>query len=161
MKGAEVIFGERYGLVLHWHCLHCSSILYIGMVWLVYIVRVSLVYILWLFTLFEYIVSFKRNFLVVFSYFYCKYSRSSLIFNLPVICFIYGRHWEASKRRWKKLLNHHYHQTGSLLNSLTAHCRQVIPPSPKKPDFRSFDHICTVSIAFAQFRHRIWQAPPW
>ena len=44
LKGAEVIFGERYGLVIH-----CLIILYIGMVWLVYIVRVWLVYILWLF----------------------------------------------------------------------------------------------------------------
>ena len=42
LKGAEVIFGERYGLVIH--CLHCSSILYISDVWLVYIVRVWLVY---------------------------------------------------------------------------------------------------------------------
>ena len=29
LKGAKVIFGERYGLVIH--CLYCSSILYIGM----------------------------------------------------------------------------------------------------------------------------------
>ena len=27
LKGAEVIFGERYGLVMH--CLHSSSLLYI------------------------------------------------------------------------------------------------------------------------------------
>jgi hypothetical protein len=32
------------------HCLHCSSVFYdLGMIWLVYIVRVWLVYILWLF----------------------------------------------------------------------------------------------------------------
>ena len=30
LKGAEVIFGERYGLVMHCsrHCLHSSSLLY-------------------------------------------------------------------------------------------------------------------------------------
>ena len=28
LKGAEVIFGERYGLVMH-NCLHSSSLLYI------------------------------------------------------------------------------------------------------------------------------------
>ena len=56
LKGAEVIFGERYGLVMH--CLHSSSLLYILMVWLVYIVQVCLVYNLWLF----YIVRFHRTF---------------------------------------------------------------------------------------------------
>ena len=76
---------RKYGLVIH--CLHCStSILYIGKVWLVYIVRVWLVYILWYFTIFDYVVSFKRNCLVVFLYFYGKYLWSSLIFNHPVIC---------------------------------------------------------------------------
>jgi uncharacterized integral membrane protein len=58
LKGAEVIFGEKYGLVMH--CLHSSSMhsSRYSMVWLVYIVRVCLVYNLWLF----YIVRFHRTF---------------------------------------------------------------------------------------------------
>jgi hypothetical protein len=35
--------------------------------------------------LFDFIELFKSIFVVVFSYFYCKYSRSSVIFKLPVI----------------------------------------------------------------------------
>jgi hypothetical protein len=59
LKGAEVIFGERYGLVMH--CLHSSSLLYI--VWYGYSLhcsrlQVCLVYNLWLF----YIVRFHRTF---------------------------------------------------------------------------------------------------
>jgi hypothetical protein len=46
ITNGAVIFGERYGLVnliyIVVHCLHCSSVLY-------HIVRVWLVYILWLF----------------------------------------------------------------------------------------------------------------
>jgi hypothetical protein len=58
-----------------------------SMVWLVYIVRVCLVYniICGYFTSFDFIELFKRIFLVVLSYFYCKYSRSTVIFKLPVI----------------------------------------------------------------------------
>jgi hypothetical protein len=39
------------------------------------------------FTLFDFIELFKPIFVMVFSYFYCKYSRSSVIFKLPVIYF--------------------------------------------------------------------------
>jgi hypothetical protein len=47
LKGAEVIFGEMYGLVMH--CLHSFKYIVYSMVWLVYIVLVCLVYNLWLF----------------------------------------------------------------------------------------------------------------
>ena len=55
LKGAEVIFGERYGLVALFTFF--EFIIY-SMVWLVYIVQVCLVYYLWLF----YIVRFHRTF---------------------------------------------------------------------------------------------------
>ena len=58
-----------------------------SMVWLVYIVRVWLVYNLWLFYIVRLHIIFQADFLVEFSYFYSKYSRSSVIFNLPVIYF--------------------------------------------------------------------------
>ena len=56
-----------------------------SMVWLVYIVQVCLVYNLWLFYIVRFHRTFQADFLVVLSYFYCKYSRSSVIFKLPVI----------------------------------------------------------------------------
>jgi hypothetical protein len=40
LKGAEVIFGEMYGLVIH--CLHCSSICKLAMPYLYTIVQVWL-----------------------------------------------------------------------------------------------------------------------
>jgi hypothetical protein len=45
--------------------LHCSSM--------------SIVYILWLFYIVQVYSIFQEDFFVVFSYFYCKYSRSALI----------------------------------------------------------------------------------
>ena len=69
LKGAEVILGEK-----EWLSDTLFTLFeYIGMVWLVYIVRVWLVFILWLFYIVRLYKIFQAEFLVVLSYFYCKY----------------------------------------------------------------------------------------
>ena len=71
LKGAEVVFGERYGLVIH--CLHCSSILYTGMVWYnlyfipsVHCSNMLLVSILWLFYIVRVYSIFQAEFFVIY-----------------------------------------------------------------------------------------------
>ena len=55
----------------------------------------------------------QQDFLVVFSYFHCKYSRSSLISNLPVI-YVGNQYWLADQielSTFKKQIKHAHART--------------------------------------------------